>query len=76
MDENTYKSLQALANSDFQVVSNEPNVIGWKVKTELGAYIGKVQDLLFDSQTFAVRYLVIDLLHMACAGFRKFILSV
>ncbi|MFI5453404.1 PRC-barrel domain-containing protein [Pedobacter sp. UC225_61] len=61
MEQHTYAYLKELSNSDFQIVDGEPNIIGWKVKSETGTYIGEVEELLFDPQTRAVRYLVIDL---------------
>ncbi|WP_432709692.1 PRC-barrel domain-containing protein [Pedobacter sp.] len=61
MEQNTYRYLQELSNSDFQIVDGEPDITGWDVKNEAGAYIGKVEELLFDPQTRAVRYLVVDL---------------
>lgn len=61
MEQNTYRYLQELTGSDFQIVDEEPNIIGWEVKNESGAYIGEVEELLFDPQTYAVRYLVVNL---------------
>ena len=61
MEQNTYRYLQELSGSDFQIVDEEPNIIGWEVKSESGVYIGEVKELLFDPQTYAVRYLVVDL---------------
>ncbi|WP_449437014.1 PRC-barrel domain-containing protein [Pedobacter steynii] len=61
MEQNTYRYLQELSGSDFQIVDEEPNIIGWEVKNENGDYIGEVEELLFDPQTRAVRYLVVDL---------------
>lgn len=61
MEQNTYRYLQELSSSDFQIVDEEPNIIGWEVKNESGTYIGEVEELLFDPQTRAVRYLVVDL---------------
>lgn len=61
MEEKTYRSLEELSGSDFEIVESEPNIIGWKVKDEAGTYIGEVDELLFDPKTRAVRYLVIDL---------------
>jgi hypothetical protein len=58
---NTYRNLQELKGSGYQIVAGEPNVIDWKVNSEAGAYLGEVKDLLFDPQTNAVRYLIIDL---------------
>lgn len=61
MEQHTYRYLQELSNSDFQIVDGEPNITGWEVKNEIGTYIGEVEELLFDPETLAVRYLVIDL---------------
>ncbi|RZK54969.1 MAG: PRC-barrel domain containing protein [Pedobacter sp.] len=56
-----YRYLQELKGSDYQIVDGEPNIIGWVVKNEANAYLGKVEDLLFDPKTDAVRYLILDL---------------
>jgi hypothetical protein len=61
MEQNKYRYLQELSGSDFQIVDEEPNIIGWEVKNESGTYIGEVEELLFDPQTRAIRYLVVDL---------------
>src|SRR5215217_4441915 len=61
MEQNTYRYLQELSGSNFQLVDEEPNIIGWEVKNESGTYIGEVEELLFDPQSRAVRYLVVDL---------------
>ncbi|RZM30167.1 MAG: PRC-barrel domain containing protein [Pedobacter sp.] len=53
--------LSPLAHSDYQIIEGEPNIFGWNVKSENGASIGKIVDLLFDTQSNAVRYLIIDL---------------
>ena len=61
MEQNTYDNLQELTGSDFQIVSEEPNIIGWEVKNETGVYVGEVVELLFDTQTRAVRYMIVDI---------------
>ncbi len=61
MEQHTYRYLKGLVNSDYQIVSGEPNIIGWEVKNESDTYLGEIKDLLFDPQTNAVRYLIIDL---------------
>ena len=61
MEQHTYKYLQGLLDSDYQIVDGEPNIIGWEVKSETGNYLGEVNDLLFDPQSNAVRYLIVDL---------------
>lgn len=59
--ENSNTTLYSLNNSNYQIVNGEPDITGWEVRSETGAYIGKILDLLFDAQNNAVRYLVIDL---------------
>ena len=61
MEQHTYVQLKSLKDSDFQVVEGEPNIIGWEVKNEAHAYLGKVKDLLFEPKSRAVRYMIIDL---------------
>ena len=61
MEQNSYRYLQELTGSDFQIVDGEPNIIGWEVKNEAGTYLGEVEELLFDPQSLAVRYLIINL---------------
>jgi len=59
--ENKHYHLEELAGSDYEIVDDEPNIIGWKVKTEDGILIGEVDNLLFDRYSRKVRYLVLDL---------------
>ena len=61
MEHHTYVQLKSLKESDFQIVEGEPNIIGWEVKNEANAYLGKVKDLLFEPESRAVRYLIVDL---------------
>lgn len=61
MEHNTYRYLQPLSDSDYQIVDGEPNIMGWDVKNETNHYLGKVDDLLFDPESNAVRYIVVDL---------------
>ncbi len=61
MEQHNYVQLKSLKDSDFQIVDGEPNIIGWEVKNEANAYLGKVRDLLFEPQSRAVRYLIVDL---------------
>lgn len=61
METATYRYLQELSKSEFQIVGGEPNILNWKVNNEHGTYIGEVKELLFDPETRAVRYLLIDL---------------
>lgn len=64
MEQHSYRYLQELLDSDFQIVDGEPNIIGWEVKNEANEKLGKVKNLLFDPQTRSVRYLIVDLEHM------------
>jgi hypothetical protein len=59
--ENSHTPLQSLNQSNYQIKNDEPDITGWEVRSETGAYIGKTTDLLFDLQSNAVRYLLIDL---------------
>lgn len=59
--ENSNTTLYSLNKSNYQIVNGEPDITGWEVRSQNGAYIGKILDLLFDAQHNAVRYLVIDL---------------
>ena len=61
MEQNTYRNLEALSDSDYEIVDGEPNITGWEVKNETNHYLGKVDDLLFDPESRAVRYIIVDL---------------
>ncbi|MDQ6905148.1 MAG: PRC-barrel domain-containing protein [Bacteroidota bacterium] len=54
-------NLKELRSSDFEISKGEPDIRGWKVKTTQNQDIGKVDELLFDSASFRVRYLVVAL---------------
>ncbi|WP_158542108.1 PRC-barrel domain-containing protein [Pedobacter chinensis] len=60
-EDNNYNKLEELSGSDYQIVGDEPNIIGWTVKNENDTSIGKVKELLFDPGSRAVRYLIITL---------------
>jgi len=59
-----YSNLEELSNSNYVLTEGEADIKGWQVKTEAGAAIGKVRDLLFDPENNAVRYIIIDLDHL------------
>jgi hypothetical protein len=61
MDDRSYQHLYPLKESNYEIIDGEPDIIEWKVYNEADAFIGTVKDLLFDNQSNAVRYLVIDL---------------
>ena len=60
-EENKYNHLEELNGSDFQIVEGEPDITGWEVIDAQGRRIGEVDDVLFDTQTRDVRYMIIDL---------------
>src|SRR6478735_5615362 len=60
-DINTGGSLESLKASNFEIVDNEPHILGWTIKDDQGRTIGEVDDLIFDMQTRRVRYIVMDL---------------
>lgn len=45
MKQNKYRYLQELSTSGFQIVEEEPDIIGWEVKDENGVYIAEVDEL-------------------------------
>ena len=62
-NENRYEGhrLQELGGSDFEIKDGQPNIKGWKVRTESGERMGEVDELIFDAQARKVRYIVLDL---------------
>jgi ribosomal 30S subunit maturation factor RimM len=58
---NNYNHLEELNGSDYQIVEGEPDITGWRVIDGQGREIGEVDDVLFDPQTRAVRYIIVDL---------------
>ncbi len=54
-------SLESLKGSNFEIVDNEPHILGWTIKDEQGRTIGEVDDLIFDTASRRVRYIVMDL---------------
>ncbi len=61
--ENYYQSnrLQELKGSGYEIVDGEPDIRGWEVKTTSDQIIGEVDELLFDTQSYKVRYIIVDL---------------
>ena len=58
---NNYNHLEELNGSNYQIVEGEPDITGWSVIDAQGRAIGEVDDVLFDPQTRAVRYIIVDL---------------
>lgn len=54
-------NLKELHSSGFEIRDGEPDIRGWKVKNNLNTEIGKVNELLFDTESLRVRYLILDL---------------
>lgn len=54
-------NLKELHSSDYEIRDGEPDIRGWKVKNNLNKVIGKVVELLFDTASLRVRYLIVDL---------------
>jgi len=53
--------LQHLKGSDYEIADGQPDIRGWDVKDESGKTFGEVKDLIFDTQSLKVRYMVVDL---------------
>ena len=56
-----YNHLEELNGSDYQIVEGEPDITGWSVIDGQGRMVGEVDDVLFDPQTRAVRYIIVDM---------------
>ncbi|HEY9004015.1 MAG TPA: PRC-barrel domain-containing protein [Mucilaginibacter sp.] len=53
--------MEELHDSNFEIVDGEPDIAGWKIRARSGKRVGKVKDLLFDTYSRKVRYLIADL---------------
>ena len=60
-NENKNKRLQELGGSDFEIADGQQDIRGWDVKDANGKKIGEVDELIFDIQTYKVRYIVLDM---------------
>ncbi len=54
-------NLKELHSSGFEMKDGEPDIRGWKVRNDQNMVIGKVDELLFDTQSLRVRYLILNL---------------
>lgn len=62
MSEKEYrKNLVELSNSGYEIVSDEPDIRKWNVRSGSGRLLGVVSDLILDKQSRKVRYIVMDL---------------
>lgn len=53
--------LKELGTSRFEVAQNESDIRGWIIKNSQGRVLGKVSDLLFDTESEKVLYMVMDM---------------
>jgi stress response protein YsnF len=60
-ESNRHTRLQKLKGSDFEMADGDPDIRGWDVKDSSGKQLGEVEELIFDTQSLKVRYLVVDL---------------
>ena len=61
-NENDNKNrLQELGGSDYKIAEGEDDIKGWDVKDGQDNDLGDVDDLIFDTQSLKVRYIVLDL---------------
>lgn len=54
-------NLKELHSSGFEIRDGEPDIRGWKVKNNQNKDLGKINELLFDTESLRVRYLILDL---------------
>jgi len=60
-DVNEYSQLIKLSGSNYEMAEGEPDVKGWAIRDNLGAKLGKVEELLFNPASQKVRYLIAHL---------------
>lgn len=46
---------------DYKVADGEPDIRGWDVKTATGQHVGKVKELIVDTEEMKARYLDVEL---------------
>lgn len=60
-EENKTDRLRELSGSDFEIADHQPDIKGWEVFDASGDYIGDVEDLIFDTESLKVRYIITNL---------------
>src|SRR5690554_8039834 len=50
--------LEELKGSDFEIAEGMTDILGWEITDETGLIIGKVRDLLFDTNAKKARYII------------------
>ncbi len=53
------ETLQELRASGYEMAKGEPDIRGWKVINSLNQEMGKVQEVLFDTKSRKIRYLIV-----------------
>lgn len=61
METNKDTRLQELGGSDYETADGQPSIKGWDVKDTQGKRLGEVDELIFDTQSLKVLYIVLDL---------------
>jgi sporulation protein YlmC with PRC-barrel domain len=57
-EENRNDRLEELSGSNFEIAENQPDITDWEIFDASGDYIGDVEDLIFDSESYKVRYII------------------
>lgn len=57
---NRLSRLRELSDSDYEIAEGQSDIRNWTVTDERGEIVGSVSDLLFDSYSNKVRYIILD----------------
>ena len=57
---NEVNKLIELSGSNYEIADGEPDIKGWDVETEQREKVGKVDDMLFDTGSRMVKYLIVE----------------
>ena len=58
---NSFSRLRELRGSGYEIVDDEPDIIGWSIRDTSDRKVGVVHDLLFDPEQQKVRYIIAHL---------------
>src|SRR5690606_19672442 len=50
--------LEELKDSDYEIAEGMTDILGWDITDDTGLIIGKVRDMLFDTNAEKVRYII------------------
>ena len=53
-------NLIELSGSNYEIADGEPDIKGWDVETDQNEKIGKVDDMLFDTVSRLVKYIIVE----------------